>query len=144
MVLSKPRVLTTEGNFETLEHDGESGVSETYEVLESIGGQVEMGHERKEPNNRVGTSLSETNPNTGVSFLLDSIRGNAAVCENPLLRGKPSGGQGRVWKAEEPDNGNDEGNCSLEDEQPLPTSKTGQIIHTMENASCDESCKGCS
>ena len=54
---------------------------ETYEVLESIGSQVEMSHEREEPNDRVRTSLSEANPDTGISFLFNSIRGNAAVGE---------------------------------------------------------------
>lgn len=109
----------------------------TYKVLEAVGSQVEMGHERKKPNDWVGASLSETNPDTGIAFLLDSIGGNAAVGEDSFLRGKPSGGQGRVWKTEEPDNGNDEGDCSLEDEQPLPSGQTSQIIHPMEDACRD-------
>lgn len=97
---------------------------ETYEVLESVGSQVEMSHEREEPDDRVRTSLSEANPDAGISFLLNSICGNATVSEYSFLRGKPSGGQGRVWKAEESDDGNDEGDSSLEDEKPLPASQS--------------------
>ena len=96
----------------------------TYEVLESVGSQVEMSHEREEPNDRVRTSLSEADPNTGISFLLNSVGGNAAVGKYSFLRGKPSSGQGCVWKAEESDNGNDEGDSSLEDEKPLPAGQS--------------------
>lgn len=99
-----------------LEHDGQTWMSDTYEVLESIGSQVEMGHECEEPNDRIRTSLSETNPDTGITFLLNSISGNAAVSEYSFLGGKPSRSQGRVWKTEESDNSNNESNCSLEDE----------------------------
>jgi hypothetical protein len=116
----------------------------TYKVLESISSQVEMSHEREEPDDWVGAGLSETDPDTGVSLLLNGIGSNTAVGENSFFRSKPSSGQRCVWKAEEANNGNDEGNSSLEDEKPLPTSQTSRTIHSMEYAGSNESREGCS
>jgi hypothetical protein len=117
---------------------------ETYKVLEPIGSQMKMSHECEEPNDWVRTSLSKTNPDTGVSLLLNSIGSNAAVSKNSFLGGKPSGGQRCVRKAEEANNGNDEGNRSLEDKKPLPTGQTSRTIHTMENPCSNQPCESCS
>jgi hypothetical protein len=113
----------------------------TYKVLESVSSQMKMSHESEEPDDWVRASQSETNPDAGVTLLLNSIGGNTAMGENPFLRSKPSSGQGCVWKAEEANNGNDEGNSSLEDKKPLPTGQTSGTIHSMKNACCDQPCE---
>jgi hypothetical protein len=105
---------------------------------------MKMSHECEEPNDWVRTSLPETNPDTGVSLLLNGIGSNATVGENSFLRGKPSGGQRCVREAEEANNGNNEGNRSLEDKKPLPTSQTSRAIHTMKDPSSNQPCEGCS
>jgi hypothetical protein len=118
--------------------------NKTYKVLESVSSQMKMSHESEEPDDWVRASQSETNPDTGVSLLLNSIGSNTAVGEDSFLGSKPSSGQRCVWKAEEANNGNDEGNSSLEDKKPLPTGQTRRTIHSMEYASSDQSCEGCS
>lgn len=53
----------------------------------------------------------------------------------------PSCGQWVVRKAEEPDDGDQECDNSLEDEQPLPSRETGSMIHSMENARSNQASK---
>lgn len=115
---------------------------ETYKVLKSVGSQVEVSHKRKEPDDGVRTSLSETVPDTGISLLLDSVGRDASVGELSFLRGQPFCCQWGVRETEEADYGNDKCDYTLEDEQPLPSGQTCRAVHTVEYTSGNETCKG--
>ena len=109
------------------EHEGD-GLAEAEgldnsgeEVLEAVGCQVHVSHEGEDPDHGVLGGLAETSPDRGVLALSYGIDGHAGYGEVALLLGEPPGVVREVGEEEEAEDGDDEGDDTLEDEEPLPS-----------------------
>lgn len=83
-----------------------------------------MGHEAEEPDNGVLGRLLEALHGGGVALVGGGIELHTVVSEAPFLLGEPLGVVGEIRKNEVADDGDDESNNTLENEEPLPASKT--------------------
>lgn len=103
-----------------------------------------MSHSTEDPNHRVASSLLQTLHGAGLTLVGNSIKLHTVVCKLTLLLSQPSSGKREIRKNEVTNDSNDKGDSTLEDEKPLPASKTSDIIETVEDTSCDETSKSCS
>jgi hypothetical protein len=62
------------------------------------------------------------------------VRMNAIMRQLPLLRSQPSRLQRIIRQDEGRRDSDNKRNCALENEQPLPPSKTSQVVHPGEDA----------
>lgn len=65
---------------------------------------------------------------TRISFVTDGVRFHTAMGQKPFFLCQPFSREWEVWETEEANGCNEESDCSLEDEKPLPASKSGLII----------------
>jgi hypothetical protein len=82
-----------------------------------------VSHETEEPDNRVLGCLLETLHGRAVTLVGSGIELHTVVGEVPLLFGEPLGVVREIGEDEVSDDGNDEGDDTLEDEEPLPAGK---------------------
>lgn len=95
-------------------HRIESGV--TYKVLESIGGQMHVGHETEDPDHWILRSLLQTLKSAGSTLVTDSVELHAVESKVTLPLGKPPGSLGEIRKDKVSKECNDECNYTLQDE----------------------------
>ena len=112
------------------------------EVLESIRCQVHVRHESKNPDHGIFSGLTETDPDTGVLALTDGVESHTVNSKIALFLCEPPSVVGKVRKEEVPDDSDDKGNNTLEDEEPLPATKTSNITKSVENTSCYQTSEG--
>jgi hypothetical protein len=103
---------------------------------------VHVSHEGEDPDHGILSSLAETSPDGGVLTLADGIDGHAADSKVTLSLCEPPCVVREVGKQEKTDDGNQEGDNTLEDEEPLPARDASNITKTVEDTSCDQTSEG--
>ena len=97
-----------------------------------------MSHEGEEPHHRVLGSLTETSPDRSVLALSDGVNGHTADSKVALFLCKPPGIVGEVREKEESDDSDQEGDDTLEDEEPLPARDARNSVEAVEDTSSNQ------
>jgi hypothetical protein len=85
----------------------------TYKVFESVGSEMKVGHDGKEPDYRIRNCLLETVKRAGSTLVLNRVGLDARVGELSLVGSEPLCSQRKVGKVEEAKNGNEKGDDAL-------------------------------
>lgn len=79
---------------------------------------MEVVHKTEDPRPPISAGLSKTRPDAGTLAAVCGIVVDSGVCELPLLLGEPAGLKGAVGQEEEGEKGDEDGDGSLDDEEP--------------------------
>lgn len=81
--------------------------------------KMEVVHQAEDPSAPVRSSLAETSPNRGTLATAGSIAADTVMSQLAFLGGKPSRLEGAVGEGEETEDGDADGNGTLDDEEPV-------------------------
>lgn len=88
---------------------------------------MKVVHETEDPCPPISAGLSKTRPDAGALATVCGIVVDSGVRELALLLGEPAGLEGAVGQEEEGENGDEDGDGSLDDEEPA-LEKVSQLL----------------
>lgn len=109
--------------------------------IEIVRGTHHVSHSSKDPDHRITGSLAEAFPNGSLALVANSVERHTVGRKIALFLSQPPSVVREIWKQEEARNSDDEGDHTLEDEEPLPSRDASNVAQSMEDASSDQSSK---
>lgn len=103
---------------------------------------MHVGHGRKEPDHGIFDCLFQAFRGGRLALILDNVELHTADGKVTLLLCEPLGIVGEIGQEEEANDGDDEGDGTLEDEKPAPACNSADIVKPMVDSCGDESCEG--